>query len=187
MPRSCVLSPPEVLEVTNPATAEVFASVLDASAEDAAAALEIAAAARAGWARTPLHERIAIVQRFVRVLEERREELARLVLLETGKPVREAEEEVDDTGAVFRGFAERAGPALYGMATELDLQPGLPGDYLITRREPLGVVVAILPFNFPIELYAHKVAPALLCGQHRRRQAERGDAAVGAEADRVAA
>jgi acyl-CoA reductase-like NAD-dependent aldehyde dehydrogenase len=50
------------------------------------------------------------------------------------------------------------------MAAQLDMQVGLEADYLITRREPLGVVVAILPFNFPIEMYAHKVAPALLAG-----------------------
>src|SRR5581483_12221071 len=50
------------------------------------------------------------------------------------------------------------------MAAQLDMQVGLESDYLITRREPLGVVVAILPFNFPIEMYAHKVAPALITG-----------------------
>ena len=161
---ACRSSLGAAMEVSNPATLETFESVPDASPEDAAKALEIASAGRVSWARTPLHERIAIVDRFLRLLQERRSELARITTLETGKPISESEDEIDTTYWIFRGFAERVGPAMYGMATELDLQPGLPGDYMITRREPLGVVVAILPFNFPIEMYAHKVAPALLAG-----------------------
>lgn len=153
-----------VMEVSNPATLESYDSVPDATAADAAAALEIAAQGRLQWAKTPLHERIAMTDRFLKILLERRSELANIVTLETGKPIAESEDEVDTTYWIFRGFAERVGPAMYGMATELDLQPGLPGDYMITRREPLGIVVAILPFNFPIEMYAHKVAPALLAG-----------------------
>jgi succinate-semialdehyde dehydrogenase/glutarate-semialdehyde dehydrogenase len=153
-----------VIEISNPATLEVYESVPDATPEDAAAAIDIAAEGRRRWAKTPLHERIAMTDRFLEILKARRAELARIVTLETGKPIAESEDEVDTTYWIFRGFAERVGPALYGMATELDLQPGLPGDYMITRREPLGVVVAILPFNFPIEMYAHKVAPALLAG-----------------------
>jgi acyl-CoA reductase-like NAD-dependent aldehyde dehydrogenase len=153
-----------VMEVSNPATLEAYESVPDASAADAATALGIAVEGRRQWARTPMHERIAIVDRFLKLLMERRSELARIITLETGKPIAESEDEVDTTYWIFRGFAERVGPGMYGMATELDLQAGLPGDYMITRREPLGVVVAILPFNFPIEMYAHKVAPALLAG-----------------------
>jgi succinate-semialdehyde dehydrogenase / glutarate-semialdehyde dehydrogenase len=153
-----------VMEISNPATLESYESVPDATPEDAAAAIDIAAEGRRRWAKTPLHERIAMTDRFLKLLMERRSELARIVTLETGKPIAESEDEVDTTYWIFRGFSERVGPAMYGMATELDLQPGLPGDYMITRREALGVVVAILPFNFPIEMYAHKVAPALLAG-----------------------
>ena len=152
------------LEVRNPATDEAFESVPDATAEDAAAAMAYAAENRKLWARTPLHERIAMVDRFLVILRERHEELARIITMETGKPIAEGEDEVDTAYWIFRGYNERVGPAMYGMATELDLQAGLPGDYMMTRREPLGVVVAILPFNFPIEMYAHKIAPALLSG-----------------------
>ncbi len=152
------------LEVSNPATLDALESVPDATPEDAAAAMRYAADNKKRWARTPLHERIAMVDRFLVLLRERHEELARIITLETGKPITEGEDEVDTAYWVFRGYNERVGPAMYGMATELDLQAGLPGDYMITRREPLGVVVAILPFNFPIEMYAHKVAPALLSG-----------------------
>lgn len=160
----CESSSGAALDVVNPATSEVFEHVPDASAEDAAKALDIAASGRLAWARTPLHERVAAMHGFLALLEEHRDELANLVTRETGKTLREADEEVSDTAAVFLGFAERASSALYGMATQLDMQVGLESDYLITRREPLGVVVAILPFNFPIEMYAHKVAPALLAG-----------------------
>lgn len=160
----CASSSGATLNVTNPATSELLDSVPDASPDDAVRALSIAANGKVTWAKTPLHERIAIVDRLLTVIRERQFELARLLSLETGKRIRESEEEVEDAYRIFRGFAERVGPAMYGMATELDLQPGLPGDYLITRREPLGVVVAILPFNFPLEMFAHKVAPALLSG-----------------------
>jgi succinate-semialdehyde dehydrogenase / glutarate-semialdehyde dehydrogenase len=153
-----------VLDVVNPATSEIFEQVPDASADDAAEALRIASNGRIAWARTPLHLRIAAVQRFLAILSEGRDQLARLVTLETGKPLREAYEEVDDTFTVFKGFCECAAAAMFGMAAQLDMQPGLESDYLVTRREPLGVIVAILPFNFPIEMYAHKVAPALLAG-----------------------
>jgi succinate-semialdehyde dehydrogenase/glutarate-semialdehyde dehydrogenase len=160
----CASSSGATITITNPATSEIIDDVPDASPEDVERALTIAADGKAMWAKTPLHERIAIIDRFLVIIKDRQAELARLLSLETGKRIREAEEEVEDTYRIFRGFAERVGPAMYGMATELDLQPGLPGDYLITRREPLGVVVAILPFNFPLEMYAHKVAPALLSG-----------------------
>jgi succinate-semialdehyde dehydrogenase / glutarate-semialdehyde dehydrogenase len=160
----CESSSGATLEVVNPATSEVFDEVPSASAEDAARALEIAAEGRLSWARTPLHERVAAMHGFLELLGAGRAELAALVTRETGKTLREADEEVTDTASIFLGFAERAATALYGMATQLDMQVGLESDYLITRREPLGVVVAILPFNFPIEMYAHKVAPALLAG-----------------------
>jgi succinate-semialdehyde dehydrogenase / glutarate-semialdehyde dehydrogenase len=152
------------LDVFNPATSELIASVPDADAQDAEQALAAASAARLPWARTPLHERVDIVHRFIALVQERRDQLADLLTQETGKPIREAHEEVDETCTVFRAFAERAGHAMYGIATQLDLQLGLADDYLVTRREPLGIVVAILPFNFPIEMYAHKVGPALLAG-----------------------
>jgi succinate-semialdehyde dehydrogenase / glutarate-semialdehyde dehydrogenase len=152
------------LEILDPATSDVIGSVPDADASDAAEALEIADGARRAWATTPLHERVGIVRRFVALVQERRTELATLLTLETGKPIRESYDEVDETCAIFQGFAECVGQAMYGMATQLDAQAGLAGDYLVTRREPLGVVVAILPFNFPVEMYAHKVGPALLAG-----------------------
>lgn len=153
-----------LLEISNPATLETYESVPDASPEDAETALRVALEGRIAWARTPLHERIAIVDRFLKILKDREVELAEIITRETGKPLSESIDEIDTTYWIFRGFAERVGPSMYGMATELDLQPGLPGDYMITRREPIGVIVAILPFNFPIEMYAHKVAPALLAG-----------------------
>jgi acyl-CoA reductase-like NAD-dependent aldehyde dehydrogenase len=153
-----------VMDVFNPATAELIGRVPDADVSDAHKVLAAAQLARSAWAQTPLHERVAIIHRFIAVVQGRRDELARLLTMETGKPIRESHEEVDETCAVFRAFAECVGQAMYGIATQLDLQAGLADDYLLTRREPLGIVVAILPFNFPIEMYAHKVGPALLAG-----------------------
>lgn len=153
-----------VLEVLNPATHRVIGVVPSATAADASEALAVAASGRKEWAATPLWKRIEMIDKFIDILKAHWTELQELITAETGKPLSEADGEVDTAYWVFRGFKERVSQAMYGMATPLDIQPGLPGDYMITRREPLGVMVAILPFNFPVELYAHKVAPALLTG-----------------------
>src|SRR4051794_5419880 len=105
------------LEVCNPATSDVFASVPDGTAQDAAAAMGYASDNKKRWARTPLHERIAMVDRFLVMLRERHEELARIITMETGKPIAEGEDEVDTCYWIFRGYNERVGPSMYGMAT----------------------------------------------------------------------
>ena len=174
------------LEVSNPATLDALESVPDATPEDAAAAMRYAADNKKRWAQTPLHERVAIIHRFIAVVQERRDELARLLTMETGKPIRESHEEVDETCAVFRAFAECVGQAMYGIATQLDLQAGLADDYLAHPTRAARHRGGDPAVQLPDQTYAHKVGPALLARQRRGGQAQRGDAPSPSLGQRVA-
>jgi succinate-semialdehyde dehydrogenase/glutarate-semialdehyde dehydrogenase len=96
------------------------------------------------------------------LIEKHKEELAVLLSKDTGKTINNAKIEVDRIPNVFRGFVERANH-LYGI-TIPDSYPGTEDDIVFTRREPLGGVVCIIPFNFPASTFAYKVAAALAVG-----------------------
>ena len=150
-------------DVLNPATNEVLDRIPLATAEDVEEALDIAQEGFRIWSRTPTHERYEILMRFAELLRQHKSEIAEILTLENGKPLAQAESEVDTGVRLFTGFAEES-KSLYGISAPLDAQPGLEKDIFFTRREPLGVMGAILPFNFPIDLFSHKVAPALAAG-----------------------
>lgn len=96
-------------------------------------------------------------------IRERREELARVIALEAGKPIRTARVEVDRAAFTFKVAAEEA-KRIYGEVVPLDWVPGTEHRYGLVRRVPLGPILGITPFNFPLNLVAHKVAPALAAG-----------------------
>src|SRR5688500_3167743 len=96
-------------------------------------------------------------------IRDRREELGRLITLESGKPIRDALVEVDRATLTFRLGAEEA-ERMTGELIPLDLMPASKGRVGITRRFPLGPVAAICPFHFPLNLAAHKLAPAIAAG-----------------------
>lgn len=150
-------------DVLNPATNEVLDRIPLATAEDVEEALDIAQEGFRIWSRTPTHERYEILLRFADLLRKHKSELAEILTLENGKPYAQAESEVDTGIRLFTGFAEMS-KSLHGISAPLDAQPGLEKDLFFTRREPIGVMGAILPFNFPIDLFSHKVAPALAAG-----------------------
>jgi len=150
-------------DVLNPATNEVLDRIPLATAEDVEEALDVAQEGFRIWSRTPTHERYEILMRFADLLRKHKREIAEILTLENGKPLAQAESEVDTGVRLFTGFAEMS-KSLYGISAPLDAQPGLEKDIFFTRREPLGVMGAILPFNFPIDLFSHKVAPALAAG-----------------------
>lgn len=152
----------KVSEIFNPATQELLDTVPVATNEDIERCLDIAQEGKKIWAETPLHERSRILLKYADVLESHKDELATLQSKEMGKPYSQCAFEVDVATMLFRGFVERA-KHLYG-ETIPDCQPGTEKDILFTRREPLGVVGCILPFNYPTELFAHKVTPALVTG-----------------------
>jgi acyl-CoA reductase-like NAD-dependent aldehyde dehydrogenase len=110
-----------------------------------------------GWQRADILNKIAAG------LEQRREEFARTIALEVGKPIRTARQEVDRAIFVFRIASEET-KRQYGEIVPLDWLPGLEGRTAQVHRVPLGPVTAITPYNFPLNLVAHKVAPALAVG-----------------------
>jgi succinate-semialdehyde dehydrogenase/glutarate-semialdehyde dehydrogenase len=145
--------------VTDPATGEVVAEVPDGGAAEAVRAVEAAHRAFAGWAAMPPRERGAILLRTQALAEAQREALARLIVRENGKPLEEARREVGFALAYFGWFAEEARRA-YG-----DVVPSPVRDKrLWVLRQPLGVVAAITPWNFPATMVTRKIAPALAAG-----------------------
>jgi len=125
----------------------------------AAAAVEAAPV----MAAVPAFERAAILRRAAAEMRTRREEIGRTLTLECGKPIREALTEVDRGVMTFQVAADEA-TRIGGEAIPMDLAPHGRGRVAITRRFPLGPVAAISPFNFPFNLAAHKLAPAVAAG-----------------------
>jgi glyceraldehyde-3-phosphate dehydrogenase (NADP+) len=125
----------------------------------------VAAAVRAfdETRRLPAYERGRILREISAGIRDRREELGRLIAMEAGKPIRDALVEVDRGVLTFRLGAEEA-ERMVGETIPLDLMPASRDRMGITRRFPIGPVAAISPFNFPLNLAAHKLAPAIASG-----------------------
>ena len=126
-------------------------------------AVEAAVAAFEVTRRLPSYERGRILREVSAGIAGRREELARLIALEAGKPIRDAFVEVDRATLTFRLSAEEA-ERMTGEVIPLDLLPSSRDRIGITRRFPIGPVAGISPFNFPLNLAAHKIAPAIAAG-----------------------
>lgn len=152
-----------VLEVTNPATGAVVDTVPSAAKADIDAAVAAAKEAQPVWAAVPVHQKADILMRFLQIVEENKEELARTLSDETGKPITEARGEIANIPIAFRAFSEKA-KHLYGEVIPAGLEAGQEKNILFTQREPIGVVACVIPFNFPCDLFDQKVAPALLAG-----------------------
>lgn len=150
-------------DVINPGTGEVIDRVPLATLEDATRTLEAAQRGKEAMRRTPAHVRSAILDRIADALTANLESLSRLLAAENGKPIRQTREEIGATIRIFRGFAEEA-KRIMGRVVPMDAVPGQERHLAMTIRQPLGVVAAIVPFNYPVELYAHKAAPALAAG-----------------------
>ncbi|MYR85338.1 aldehyde dehydrogenase family protein [Streptomyces sp. SID685] len=133
----------------------------DAQVEEAVAA---AYAARDEFAATPAHVRAAALDHVAKRLVERTEEIGRLISAENGKPIKWARGEVGRAASVFRWAAEEARRFNGGEAQRLDTDGGGEGRLALVRRFPKGVVLGIAPFNFPLNLCAHKIAPAIAAG-----------------------
>ena len=114
-------------------------------------------------AATPSRERAAVLQRAADAIQADHDALSRLLARENGKTLREVRAELDAAIRIFRGYAEEA-KRVFGRATPLDSIPGQQGSLALTMRQPRGVVAAIVPFNYPAELWAHKVAGGLAAG-----------------------
>lgn len=156
----------ETLPVYDPSTGEVLEEVPKAGVEDARAAVDAANRAKEKMASMPAFGRYQMLMKVAAQIEEHFEELARLIAQEAGKPIRDARVEVRRACVTVTSAAEEA-KRIYGEVYQADAFPLPPGNenrILFSYREPVGVVVAISPFNYPLNLLLHKVAPALAAG-----------------------
>jgi len=134
-----------------------------AGPEDVRAALDANVAAARACREMPAYARAATLRKVADGLETGRAEFARTLALEAGKPIAQAKTEIDRAIAVFRDGAEEA-TRIGGEVLPADVVPSGTGRIAITRRFPLSPIAAITPFNFPVLLAAHKIAPAMACG-----------------------
>jgi acyl-CoA reductase-like NAD-dependent aldehyde dehydrogenase len=148
-------------EVRSPYSGETIARVPQAGAEHARKAVD--AAARAMKEPLPAHKRAEILDGVAALLRERQDEVARTISGEAGKPLKAARVEADRAVSTFTMAAVEA-RRLAGEVVPMDASPAGVGKVAYTMRVPIGVVGAITPFNFPLNLVAHKVAPALAAG-----------------------
>ena len=151
-------------DVTNPFNGDVIDTVPVASRADVDRALAAAVGAADRQRHTPAYDRQAILLRAADLADERVDELARTISLESGKLLTEATGEASRAGDMLR-LAAFEGAQLYGDSLPLDAHRGAgQGRLGFTLRQPCGVVVAITPFNYPSLLVLHKIAPALAAG-----------------------
>ena len=149
--------------VHDPFTGKVLAEVSQASEADADAAVLSTVEAAKPMGALPGHVRYHLLQRIAGSLYDRREEIARLITSEAGKPIGDARREVSRAVQTFTVAAEEA-KRIGGDVVPLDWTPGTDSHFGILRRFPIGPILGITPFNFPLNLVAHKVAPALAAG-----------------------
>ena len=148
-------------DVDSPYSGETVARVARAGAEHARKALD--AAERAMSSPLPAHERAAILDRVAALLKERHDEVAQTISAEAGKPMKAARVEAERAVSTYTMAAVEA-RRLAGEVVPMDASAAGVGKVAYTMRVPIGIVGAITPFNFPLNLVAHKVAPALAAG-----------------------
>ena len=145
--------------VTNPATGELIVEIADSGAADARAATDAAARAFPAWRATLPRERAELLRRWHALIVDNTEDLAKLMSMEQGKPLAESRGEVAYGASYVAWFADEA-TRIYG-----DLIPQQQrGKRMSAVKEPVGVVAAITPWNFPLAMIARKIAPALAAG-----------------------
>jgi glyceraldehyde-3-phosphate dehydrogenase (NADP+) len=151
-------------EVRSPFDGRVIDTVPVATVQDAQAALDRAEIGAHLQRSTPAHVRVDILLRAAALADERAEDIAQTISAETGKPITEARGEASRSGNIIR-LAAYEGSQLYGSTLPLDANAGTGLDKIgFTLRQPVGIVVAITPFNYPALLVLHKIAPALAAG-----------------------
>jgi succinate-semialdehyde dehydrogenase / glutarate-semialdehyde dehydrogenase len=149
----------ERFDVTNPATGEVVGSVPDGSADDVRGAIDAAAEALEGWKSLPAVERARVLRRSADVVRERKEEIAAVMTAEQGKPLAEAAGEVEYSASFLEWFAGEA-ERVYGQVVPAQN----PANRVLVLRQPVGVVAAITPWNFPAAMMTRKLGPAMAAG-----------------------
>ena len=152
-----------LIEVVNPATQELIDTVPNVTEQDVDEAVKVAMIEQKKWEKVSIYDRAEILYKFVNLVEENKERLAKLLSNETGKPIREARGEIANVKIGVRAFVERA-KHLYGESIPAGSEAGQEKTMQIIKRYPIGVIAAIIPFNFPSDLFCQKVPPALMMG-----------------------
>ncbi|RFU70920.1 NAD-dependent succinate-semialdehyde dehydrogenase [Peribacillus saganii] len=146
-------------EVENPATNEVIGRVPNGTATEARRAADAAHEAFKTWSKTSAYERAALLESWHRVIDERLEELAVIMVKEQGKPLAEARGEMQYANSFVKWYAEEA-KRIYGES----IPASVASKRIMVQKQPVGVVAAITPWNFPAAMITRKVAPALAAG-----------------------
>ncbi|MBS4190490.1 aldehyde dehydrogenase family protein [Bacillus sp. FJAT-49705] len=149
--------------LSSPYSGNVIAEIPAATVEEVDMGLEAAFQARKTMAAMPSHQRAQILEKVASLLEKRADEAAEIIAAEAAKPISAARAEVARTVQTYKFAAEEA-KRIHGETIPLDAAPGGEGRIAYTVREPIGVIGAITPFNFPMNLVAHKVGPAIASG-----------------------
>ena len=152
-----------VMEIVNPYTGKVIDTVPNATEKDVDTAVKLAHKAFPAWAEVPLTQKVDLLKKFLDLVDTNKQDLAMTLCKETGKPITQALAEIGNIRIGFEGFMERA-KHIYGEVIPFGQEAGNDKTLQFTLREPVGVVAAIIPFNFPCDLFDQKVAPSLLAG-----------------------
>jgi len=149
----------KTIDVTNPATGEVLGTIPNMGTAETRRAIEAANAAWVGWRKKTAKERANVLRKLFNLMMENQEDLAILMTAEQGKPMAESKGEVAYAASFIEWFAEE-GKRIYG-----DVIPAHQGDKrIVVTKEPVGVVAAITPWNFPSAMITRKAGPALAAG-----------------------
>ncbi len=146
-------------DVLNPATGEVVAKIAKAGKQETEQAIAAAARAFPLWRAKTAKARSELLYRWYQLIIEHKSWLAKLMTIEQGKPLKEAEGEVDYAASFIQWFAEQG-----KRANGEIIPPAKPGSRILATREPIGVVAAITPWNFPMAMLTRKLGPALAAG-----------------------
>jgi acyl-CoA reductase-like NAD-dependent aldehyde dehydrogenase len=151
------------MSIRNPGTGEEIDKVPKATLQDMERVVAAAQKGKEAMRKLTALQRYQILNKIADSIDERVSELGKLLAQENGKPILQTRAEVAVTANIFRGFAEEA-KRIFGRVMPTDAVRGNERHFAITIRQPLGVVAAIIPFNYPVELWGHKAASALAAG-----------------------
>lgn len=152
----------KTLDVINPATGELIQSIPLATGEEIEKMVECAYKAQPAWEAKPLYERAKILYDFCNNVEAHQEEVGEILANEMAKPIGQATGECVYAPEIGRGYIERA-KHLYGEVLSQS-SPGFENDLIFTKREALGVVAGVIPFNYPVEMVIQKSVPSMVMG-----------------------
>ena len=151
------------MDIINPYTGQVIDTVPNATEKDVDTAVKAAHKAFPAWADVSVVKKVELLKKFLNLVDEHKQDLAMTLCKETGKPITQALAEIGNIRIGFEGFMEKA-KHLYSDVIPFGQEAGNDKTMQFTLREPVGVIAAIIPFNFPCDLFDQKVAPSLLAG-----------------------